>query len=427
MATPTQPRPPIARDVDARHAKPEAKPYKRRLAVEGHDTKGAYLLVTPEGGKYWRLKYRVAGREKLLALGAYPSTSLASACLQCAAARADHASGVDPGKRRRDAKTEKDRSVRNTFGAIADEWFSKRVGKWSPAHARAVRRRLDTDLKALASKPIADIGADDVLAVLRGIEERGAYEIASKARVVVGQVFRYAIGSPGKRVKSDPTRDLRGQMEVREQRHYNRLREEDLPEFLVKLDAYDGTTVTKLALRLLVLTFVRTAELRGARWSEVNFDKAEWRIPAERMKGRCEHIVPLSAQAVETLTELQAITGDGELLFPNEVKGDAAPMSENTILFALYRMGYRGRATGHGFRATASTILHEQNWSSNVIERQLAHKDPNEIRAAYNHSGLLPERRKMMQAWADFLDAKKAEGEAGEGQGKVVNIARKRA
>lgn len=413
-------RKPIQTDVDVRNAKPEATAYKRRDA-EG---RGMYLLVAPDGRRYWRLKYRVAGREKLLALGVYPDTTLKAARDKRDAARKLLANGIDPGKDRKEAKAAARRNAENTFGAIAAEWYAKRKAGWSEAHAKAVQNRLDKELAPLARQPIAEIDAARLLEVLQGIEARGAHELVSKSRVIAGQVFRYAIASPGRPVKSDPTRDLRGQFEVREQRHYARLSEDDLPGFLAKLDAYDGTRITKLAIRLLALTFVRTGELRAAKWSEVNFDKQELRIPAERMKGRREHIVPLSSQAIEALRELEELTGEGDYLFPNEHNSDK-PMSENTILFALYRMGYRGRATGHGFRATASTILHEQNWDSNVIERQLAHKDPNEIRASYNHSGLLPARRKMMQAWADFLDAKRAE--ADNEANKVVSIARKRA
>lgn len=425
MATQVE-RPPIKSDVDVRHAKPESAPYKRR-DVEG---RGMYLYVTPDGGRYWRLKYRMAGREKLLALGVYPDTSLASARKKRDAARELLANGTDPGKQRKEAKATARRNADNTFGAIAAEWYDKRKAKWSPAHAKAVKNRLDKELKPLAREPIAEIDAARLLEVLRGVEARGAHELVSKSRVIAGQVFRYAIASPGRPVKSDPTRDLRGQFEAREQKHYARLSENDLPDFLAKLEVYDGTLITKLAIRILALTFVRTGELRAAKWPEFNFSKQEWRIPAERMKGRREHIVPLSAQAIEALHELEALTGEGDYLLPNEHHPDK-PMSENTILFALYRMGYRGRATGHGFRATASTILHEQNWDSNAIERQLAHKDPNEIRASYNHSGLLPTRRKMMQSWADFLDAKRAEADKGEADkgapNKVVNIARKRA
>lgn len=229
-------------------------------------------------------------------------------------------------------------------------------------------------------------------------------EVVAKCRVIAGQVFRYAIASG--RAKHDPSRDLKGALKTREKQHYARLSEADLPEFLAKLDGYDGNTLTKLAMKLLVLTFVRTGELREAKWPEFDLDKREWRIPAERMKSRAEHLVPLSTQALAALKQLHEIAGGREHVFPNE-HHPLKPMSENTILFALYRMGYRGRATGHGFRATASTILNEQGWDADVIERQLAHKEANKVRAAYHHSEYLAERRKLMQAWANYLDASK--------------------
>jgi integrase len=273
-------------------------------------------------------------------------------------------------------------------------------------HADAVLARLEKELfPKLGATPITAIEPPDVLDAVRAVERRGALKWASKTLIAAGQVFRYAVATG--RAKSDPTRDLRGALKKRETNHYARLREEDLPEFLAKLEAYEGKKLTQLALKLLVLTWVRTAELRGARWTEFNFDKAEWRVPAERMKGGKEHIVPLSRQAVEALEELRAITGNREYLFPNE-HDPRRPMSENTILYALYRMGYRGRATGHGFRGTASTIMNEQGWNKDWIERQLAHVEGNKVRAAYNHAEYLAERRGMLQAWADYLSGIRA-------------------
>ncbi len=408
-------RSPIRNDVDVKNAKPEEAPYKRRDA-EGA---GMYLLVKPDGGKYWRFKYRFAGREKLLALGVYPDTTLKAARTKRQEAREIMANGADPGAARQEKKRQQREKADNTFRAIALEWMEKRGTKWSDAHRKAVKNRLEKNLfSKLGPKAVSDVDSQLLLEVLREIEARGAHEVAAKARAVAGQVFRYAIAT--NRAKYDPTPALRGALEVVEKKHYARLAEGELPAFLEKLESYDGTTITKLAIRLLVLTFVRTGELRGATWPEIDFAKNEWRIPAERMKGRHEHIVPLSTQSVEALEELQTITGEGDYLFPNE-HNSTRPMSENTILFALYRMGYRGRATGHGFRATASTILNAQNWKADAIERQLAHKETNKIRAAYHHTQYLPERTKMMQSWADFLDAKRKEAD------KVISIAPKRA
>ena len=404
---------PLTTDKQAKYAKADKKPYK--WGAEH----GLYLLVAPDGSKYWRFKYRYAGKEKLLGLGVYPETSLKEATTRRDRLRTMLREGLDPGAEKKAAKGALRLRVANTFQAVALEWYELRRSSWSKAHAEAVEDRLERDLfPTLGAIPVADIGAPKLLECLRKIEARDALVVASKARVIAGQVIRYAISTG--RASVDPSRDLKGALKVREQNHYARLAESDLPEFFARLDAYDGSPVTKAAIRLLILTFVRTIELRGATWSEIDLGKREWRISAERMKGGIEHLVPLSEQALAALRELEALTGDGDFLFPNEHHA-GKPMSENTILFALYRMGYRGKATGHGMRATASTILNEQKWRPDVVERQLAHRERNKIRAAYHHSEYLPERKKMMQAWADFLDAKRREGD------KVVSITRKRA
>ena len=400
-------------DTEAKNAKPQDQPYKLT------DGEGMYLLVKPNGGKYWRLKYRVAGKEKVLALGVYPAIKLQAARKRRMEARELLTGGKDPGGERKAEKRYKRVLAGNTFEAVAREWYDNQREKWSAAHAGAVLTRLERELfPGLGARPIAEIDAPELLDVLRGIERRDALELVSKVRIIAGQVFRYAIATG--RAKHDPSRDLRGALKTREVRHYARLSEAELPEFLVKLETFNGELLTRLAIKLLVLTFVRTGELRGATWTEFDTDKHEWRVPAERMKTRAEHLVPLSAQAIEVLERLKEITGTREYVFPNE-HHPKRPMSENTILFALYRMGYQGRATGHGFRATASTILNEQGWDADVIERQLAHKEANKVRAAYHHSEYLAERKKMMQGWADFLDAKQRAGE------KVVSIHRKAA
>ncbi len=374
---------------------------------KSHSTKisdggGLYILVEPTGAKYWRLAYRFGGKQKVLALGVYPAVSLAEARKRRETARELLARGVDPAAERKQEKRLAAFTAQNTFEAIAREWWDAKRGGWSERHASAVNNRLERELfPNLGNRPIAEIEAPELLDVIRAVEKRGALELASKTLIISGQVFRYAIVSG--RAKRDPSRDLRGALETREARHYNALKESELPEFLAKLDIYDGSVITKHAIRLLMLTFVRTGELRAATWTELNLDKAEWRIPGERMKMGEEHIVPLSTQALEVLEKLHKITGDRDHLFPNEHHPKKC-MSENTILFALYRMGYRGRATGHGFRATASTTLNEQGWHADAIERQLAHSEKNKVRAAYHRSEYLPERRKMMQAWADYLD-----------------------
>ena len=384
-------------DKAARNARPAAKPYK--LA----DGEGMYLLVQPDGAKYWRLKYRFGGKEKLLALGVFPRVGLAAARQGRAQAKASLLERRDPAAARRSEKRDATLKAGNTFEAIAREWWEKKREGWSAAHADAVLDRLEKQLfPRLGARPIAELEAPDLLQVLRVIEDRDALELVSKTRIVAGQVFRYAIVTG--RAKSDPTRDLRGAFKTREVRHYAKLSESDLPEFLAKLERFDGSPVTKNAIWLLILTWARTGELRGARWPEFDFEKREWRIPAERMKSGAEHLVPLSRQAVAVLERLRELTGKRDHLFPNEHR-PREPMSENTILFALYRMGYRGRATGHGFRATASTILNEQGWDADVIERQLAHKEENQVRAAYHRAEYLKERRRMMVHWGDYLDA----------------------
>lgn len=392
-------------DKTIRNLKPADAPFKK------FDGEGMYVLVHPDGGKYWRLKYRFAGKEKVLALGVYPAISLAEARQRRGHAKATLYGGRDPGNERFEQKRLAKMSASNTFESIAREWWEAQRDGWSKAHTNAVLSRLEKELfPKLGSRPIVEIEPPEVLDAIRAIERRGALEWASKTLIAAGQVFRYAVSSG--RAKSDPTRDLRGALKSREVSHYARLKEEELPEFLGKLDVYDrpgpapqgygGKKVTQIAITLLMLTWVRTGELRGARWPEFNFDKGEWRIPAERMKGGIEHVVPLPSQAIAALEELRAITGKRDHLFPNE-HDPRAPMSENTIIYALYRMGYRGRATGHGFRGTASTVMNEQGWNKDWIERQLAHVEKDKVRSAYNFAEYLPERRKMLQAWADYL------------------------
>ena len=385
-------------DIRAKSARPQDKPYKLS------DADGMYLLVQPNGAKYWRLKYRHAGKEKVLALGVFPEVGLKTARERRANARHMLASRRDPAAERKSEKLLANLRAGNTFETVAREWWEAKRNAWSTAYQSAVLSRLEDDLfPKIGALPITEIEAPALLEVIRGIERRGALELAKKAFGAAGQVFRYAIATA--RAKSDPTRDLRGALKTRDVQHYARLTEADLPEFLEKLDAYDGNLLTRLAIRLLMLTFVRTGELRGARWPEFDQAKREWRIPAERMKMGVQHIVPLSTQAVAVLEQIRNLSGKRDHVFPNEHHPQKC-MSENTILFGLYRMGYRGRATGHGFRATASTILNEQGWNRDAIERQLAHSEKDDVRAAYNHAEYLPERRRMMQHWADYLDAR---------------------
>ena len=376
--------------------KPKDKPFKLT------DGGGLYVLINPNGGRYWRLKYRFADKEKVLALGVYPDVSLADARERRAEARKALAAGNDPSEIKKEAKRLTILNTENSFEVVACEWHEKRCHMWTPKYAAKLLRRMEVDIfPKLGSRPIADIKAPELLSVIREIEKRGAMYTAHRAIESCSQVFAYAIVTG--RAERNPATDLRGAITPTKTKHFSHLKAEELPEFLQKLHVYNGHVQTKLALKMLTLTFVRTVELRGMKWSEVDFDKAEWRIPAERMKMREQHIVPLSKQVVAILRELQPITGHWQHVFPNQQK-PMGRMSENTMLYALYRMGYHSRATGHGFRHTGSTILNEHGFKGDVVERQLAHAERKKVRGTYNHAEYLPERRKMMQWWADYLD-----------------------
>ena len=294
-------------------------------------------------------------------------------------------------------------SAENNFEVIAREWIEAKSPAWTPRYTKFLVKRLENDLfPNLGSRPIKDITAPELLSVVRIIEKRGALELANRALQYCGQVFMYGIATG--RADRNPANDIKGALKTHVKKHFAHLKAIELPEFLKKVKAYDGHPQTRLAVKLLMLTFVRTTELRGATWDEIDLDKAEWRIPAERMKMRRGHIVPLSRQSVECLKELQIFNGNWKFLFPNPHK-PIKHMSENAVLYALYRMGYHSRTTGHGFRHTASTILNECGlFNGDAIERQLAHVQGNKVRGAYNHAEYLPERRKMMQWWADYLD-----------------------
>jgi integrase len=386
----------MLKDINIRNAKPKDKLYRL------FDGKGLYLEVLPSGGKYWRLKYRYAGKEKRLALGVYPEVTLAVARERCDQARKALAVGNDPGELKKEAKRLVILKSENTFEAIAREWYDQHKHEWVTNYAEKMIVRLERHIfPTLGNRPVADIKAPELLSVLRVVEKSGALDLTRRLKQTCGQIFMYAISTG--RAERNPVPDLQGALKTPVQKNRAYLKANELPEYLIKLEAFDGEQQTKLALTLLLLTFVRTTELRAAVWQEINFDTAEWRIPAERMKMRDPHIVPLSKQAVAILMELQKHSGNREHLFPNQNKPSIF-MSENTMLFALYRMGYHSKATGHGFRSTASTILNENGFTPDVIERQLAHMERDKVRAAYNHAQYLPERRKMMQWWADYLD-----------------------
>ena len=385
-------------DTEIKKAKPKDKVY--RMSDGGR----MYLLVTPSSGKLWRWGYRFQGKEKLMALGKYPAVSLALARERHLEAKKLLATGTDPMALRKLEKTADQVANENSFASIAAEWLEHWTDGKSPRHVETTRRRLDSNiLPSLGAFQITEIDAPDIVAMVRAIEARGARDIAKRAMETTGQIFRYAIAH-GKATRN-PARDFRPSDVLKSSRktNYARIDEKELPQFLKTIELYRGTPLTRLALKLMALTFVRTSELIGAKWSEFNIEAARWDIPAERMKMRTPHIVPLSRQALEVLALLRELSGDSEWVFPGEGVSNQT-MSNNTILKGLERMGYKGRMTGHGFRGLASTILHEKEYPHEHIELQLAHAPRNAVSAAYNHAQHLKGRAKMMQEWADFLE-----------------------
>lgn len=385
-------------DVAVRNAKAREKTY--RIA----DAKGMYLEVTPAGGKYWRLKYRFDGKEKRIAFGVYPDVSLAQARERCGEARKHLANGVDPGVLKKVGKA----ATENSFEAVAREWHVKFSPGWVAHHAEKLIRRLEREVFPwLGARPIGEINAPELLAVLRRIEARGALDTVHRVHQNCGKIFRYAVATG--RAQRDPSGDLRGAIPPAQEHHHPTITEpKRVGELLRAIAGYSGSYITRGALQLAPLVFVRPGELRKAEWSEFDLDEAEWRIPAHKMKMKAVHIVPLSAQAELILRELHTLTGAGRYVFTG-ARGNDRHMSENTVNAGLRRLGYAvGDMTGHGFRSMASTLLNEQGWNRDAIERQLAHGERDDIRAAYNYAEHLPERRKMMQAWADYLDKLKA-------------------
>jgi integrase len=383
-------------DIECKNLKPKEKIYCK---TDGY---GMYLEIYPNGGKYWRLKYRIAGKQKRIALGVYPQVSPKEARLKRDKYRAIVREGYDPGELRKMKKLEIKENAINTFENIAREWFEKKKGSITSRHAFYIIRRLETNVfPYLGGVPLKKIKPQELLEVIREIENRGSLEVAHRVMQVVGQVFRYAVSSG--RAEHDITADLKGALLPVKENHYAYFSEREFKEFLKRIDTLKMNLQTKLAFKLLVLTFVRSGELRGTKRNEFDLKKKEWRIPADRMKMKEQHIVPLSRQAINTLEEIKRISLGTELLFPCRTDINK-PISDNTLSKALRDNGYRGKATPHGIRATASTILNENGFSPDVIERQLAHCERNKIRAAYNHAQFLAERREMMDWWGEFVD-----------------------
>ncbi len=391
-------------DIKIRQAKFADKPYKIT------DGRGLYVLIN-KSGKYFRFDFRMDGKRKTLALGIYPDVSLKQARTRREEARANVANGVDPCELKKLKKREKVIRAANTFESIAREYVAvMSKGDWSIKHTSKVLKRLERDVFPLIGGiPIVEIAAPELLDMLRRIENRGAIDSAHRVKQNCSQIFRFAIASG--RARHDPSADLRGALPKLKKNHFAAITEPKMiGELLRAIDGYSGSYIVKYALQFAPLVFVRPGELRHAEWVEMDFERAEWRIPAAKMKMKNEHIVPMSSQSLKLIEELRPYSGHGKYLFPS-VRTDSRPMSNNSINGALRRLGYTTEEmTGHGFRTMASTSLHEQGWPSDVIERQLAHKERNSVKDAYNRAIHLPERRKMMQAWADYLDGLKAGG-----------------
>jgi integrase len=385
-------------DTEIRRAKATEKAYSMG------DGGGLYLWVKPTGGKLWRWSYRFEGKEKLMSFGKYPDVSLALARDRHTEARKLLATGIDPMAQRKIEKEAQKVSSKNSFQSVYAQWLEYWQDGKSPRHVDSVRRRMAADiLPCLGARPIAKIEAPELVAMANAIQDRGARDIAKRALETVGQVFRYGIAHGF--AMRNPATEIRPSDILKSipKTNYARIDAKELPALLRRIEVYQGKQVTRLAMKLMAMTFVRTTELIEAKWTEFDLESARWDIPAERMKMRTPHIVPLARQALEVLEMLRELTGKGEWLFPGDFNA-AQPMSNNTILKALERMGYKGRMTGHGFRGLASTILHEQGYAHEHIELQLAHAPRNAVSAAYNHAVYLEPRARMMQDWADFLE-----------------------
>jgi len=381
-------------DTEIRKAK--AKDTAYRLSDGG----GLHLWITPAGGKLWRWKYRFESREKLMSFGGYPDVPLSLARERHQEARKLLATGTDPMAERKADKA----AAENSFQSVARAWWDHWQDGKNLRHAVQVKRRMEADiLPHLGARSIAVIEAPELVAMTKAIEQRGARDVAKRALETTGQVFRYAIAHGY--AKRNPASEIRPGDILKSTRkiNYARIDAKELSDLLRSIEVYQGTHVTRLAMKLMGLTFVRTSELIGAKWTEFDLEAARWDIPAERMKMRTPHIVPLAKQTLDVLGTLQTLTGQSEWLFPGD-RDAKKPMSNNTILKALERMGYKGRMTGHGFRGLASTILHECGYSHEHIELQLAHAPRNAVSAAYNHALYLEPRARMMQEWADFLE-----------------------
>ncbi|EPC5392643.1 tyrosine-type recombinase/integrase [Serratia liquefaciens] len=384
-------------DIKVKSAKPTEKAYKLT------DGGGMYLLVKPNGSKYWRLKYRFVGKEKMLSIGVYPDVSLADARQKRDEARKVLAAGGDPGEVKKADKLAQKLSTENTFEAIAREWHKQKADRWSLRYRDEIIDTFEKDIfPYLGRRPIADIKPMELLETLRRLEKRGALEKMRKVRQRCGEVFRYAIVTG--RAEYNPAPDLATALATPKKTHFPFLTAEELPYFIKDLAGYTGSVITKTATQIIMQTGVRTQELRFARWQDIDFEKRLWEIPPEVMKMKRPHIVPLSEQVVELFQSLKPITGMYPLVFIGR-NDRTKPISKESVNQVIELLGYKGRLTGHGFRHTMSTILHEQGFNSTWIETQLAHVDKNAIRGTYNHAHYLEGRREMMQWYGDYIES----------------------
>ena len=389
-------------DMVCRNASSEGKAI-RKLSDGG----GLYLWVYADGKKYWRLRYWVNKVEKSLSLGVYPVVTLTRARKLTTENRGKLQNQLDPSQERKAEKLKSKQSAANSFEAVAIEWYKKRLHTWVKSHADDVKRRLDVNIfPAIGKRPIGEIEAPELLQAIQVIEKRGSYDLAHRVLQVCGQVFRYGIATG--RCSRNLSADLRGALTPHKKQHQAALHQDDMPKLLRAISGYEqtGDKQTRIALQLLAHTFVRTSELINAEWSEFDLDNALWVIPARRMKMKTEHVVPLSTQSLSLLTDLKTVSLSDRYLFAGRNRDK--PISNNTLLFALYRLGYKGKMTGHGFRAVASTILNEKGFRPDVIERQLAHCERNEVRGAYNRAEYLSDRSKMMAWWSEHIQSLEA-------------------
>ncbi len=385
-------------DTLVKTAKAKLSPYKLT------DGDGLHIKIYPNKSKLWQLRYRLDGKQKTASLGKYPDVSLAGARQKRKDIREGLDKGIDPVEAKRLEKRDRLLATEHSFQKVAREWLAWWSPSKSPRHVGYVTRRLEQDVfPAIGKKPISDIQSPDLVLMVKAIEKRGALDIAKRAYQTTGQIFRYGVAHG--LIVRNPASDVKPSdiLSSRKIQNYARISAKELPELQRHIEGYAGSPVTRLATKLMLLTFVRTQELIGATWDEIDEKAGEWRIPEERMKMNTPHIVPLSRQALQVLQTLHTVSGHREYLFPGE-RSPKKPMSNNTILKALERMGYKGRMTGHGFRGIASTVLHEQGFEHQHIELQLAHQERNKVSASYNHAKYLKQRKMMMQWWANYLD-----------------------